>query len=163
MVPIAIVMIFLSFAISLVAQLKNESLRWALGMVLIVLAGSSLYSTLRAFPDYIAYFNAFIGKQPKYEVSVDSNLDWGQSLFAVRSFSQTHPGQLAVDYFGGVDPRVYVPNVVPWSCDKPVPDGTRWAIVTATPFISRGGCQKLLSYPNWTLDGGSTLVFQTGQ
>jgi len=161
-VPVALLTIFLSLTIPLVSLLVRQPQRRALAVVIIfLLIASAAYSTLGAFPAYISYFNVLIGPQPKYNVSVDSNLDWGQALPAVREFSRTHPGGIAIDYFGGIDPRTYVPNVTPWSCDTPLPAGTAWAVVTATSFVERGRCDYLLAYRHWALDGGSTLVFNT--
>ena len=54
-----------------------------------------------------------------------------------------------------------MPDATPWLCDTPVPAGTKWAVVSATPFVSRTNCSALLSNPHWALDGGSVLVFQT--
>ena len=54
-----------------------------------------------------------------------------------------------------------MPNVTPWSCDTPLPAGTAWAVVTATSFVERGHCDYLLAYTHWTLDGGSSVVFNT--
>jgi 4-amino-4-deoxy-L-arabinose transferase-like glycosyltransferase len=159
-VPVALLTIFLSLTIPLLSRQVRESNRRALAFLTFLLIASSAYSTLKAFPSYISYFNVLIGPQPKYHVSVDSNLDWGQALPAVREFSRMHPGGLAIDYFGGIDPRMYVPNGIPWACDTPLPAGTAWAVVTATSFVERGHCDYLLAYAHWVLDGGSSLVFR---
>lgn len=108
-------------------------------------------SNLRAFPDYLACFNLLTGSRPKHNVSVDSNLDWGQSLPPAREFSRAHPGTIAIDYFRGIDARTYVPNVIPWACDTPMPAGTELAVVSATPFLTRKNCRYLLSYPTTPL------------
>jgi len=160
-VPVALLMILLSLAIPLESRPGRWPNRRVVTVILLLLIASAAYSTLRTFPSYIAYFNVLIGQQPKYNVSVDSNLDWGQALPAVREFSRAHPGETAIDYFGGIDPRTYVPNVMPWACDTPLPAGTAWAVVTATSFVERGRCDYLLAYRHWALDGGSTLVFNT--
>jgi hypothetical protein len=39
--------------------------------------------TVAAHPDYLAYFNAFAGRDPSRLV-VDSDLDWGQDMFRLR-------------------------------------------------------------------------------
>ncbi len=160
-VPVALLTIFLSLTIPLASRIVPQTNGRALVFLVCLLLASAAYSTLRAFPSFIPYFNVLIGPHPKYYVSVDSNLDWGQALPAVREFSRTHPGAMVIDYFGGIDPRLYVPNVMTWDCNDSLPAGTGWAVVTATSLVERGHCDYLLAYPHWALDGGSALVFRT--
>jgi len=74
------------------------------GLVLIHAA-----SSLRAFPNYLAYSNELWGGPSEtYRVLTDSNVDWGQGLPAVKHYLETHaatPCWLA--YFGSVDPAYY--------------------------------------------------------
>lgn len=69
-----------------------------------------LAANLITFPSYVAYFNEFIGgpgSASKYVT--DSSVDWGQDLRRLVSYVKAHPeiDQIAVDYFGGGDPRYY--------------------------------------------------------
>ncbi len=160
-VPVALLTILLALTIPLASTTVPETNRRALVFLVCLLLASAAYSTLRAFPSFIPYFNVLIGPHPKYYVSVDSNLDWGQALPAAREFSRTHPGAMVIDYFGGIDPRLYLPNVMPWDCNDSLPAGTGWAVVTATSLVERGHCDYLLAYPHRALDGGSALVFRT--
>jgi dolichyl-phosphate-mannose-protein mannosyltransferase len=49
-------------------------------------------STLRAFPDYIGYFNELCpDPMRRYRFLADSNLSWGQNDFYVTAFLQAHP------------------------------------------------------------------------
>jgi hypothetical protein len=48
---------------------------WALAVLLVWLAAAGA----RQHPDYLAYFNELVGKEPE-KVLVDSDLDWGQDL-----------------------------------------------------------------------------------
>ena len=100
-VPVALLTIFLSLTFPLSSRKDHELDRLVLAVILFLLAVSSAYSAVRTFPAYIPYFNVLIGTRPKYSVSVDSNLDWGQALPIVREFSHAHPGRIAIDYFGG--------------------------------------------------------------
>lgn len=55
---------------------------------------------VRAHPDHIAYFNAFAGRHPE-RVLVDSNLDWGQDLYRLRSaMRDLRMDSLRIHYFG---------------------------------------------------------------
>jgi len=64
-------------------------------------------------PDYLTYFNQLAGG-PKngYKHLVDSSLDWGQDLPALKTWLDQHPnqsatGRLYLAYFGTALPRYY--------------------------------------------------------
>ncbi len=64
--------------------------------------------TLRYAPDYLAYFNSYVGHDEGYRLLSGSNLDWGQGLLAVRQYQATHPKEeISLAYFGSVEPQVY--------------------------------------------------------
>jgi hypothetical protein len=73
-----------------------------LGMVMVVESAS-------IHPDYLAYFNVLAGgpqNGPRY--LIDSNLDWGQDLKKLRSWTLRHPGlPLCLNYSGRADPEYY--------------------------------------------------------
>lgn len=62
------------------------------------------------FPNYLAYFNEIIGG-PKnaYRYVTDSNVDWGQDLKRLKAYVDQNPQirQIAIDYFGGGEPKYY--------------------------------------------------------
>ncbi len=66
-------------------------------------------STLWAYPNYLAYFNELVGGPSKGHLYlVDSSLDWGQDLKALKKWmtlNQVDKIQLA--YFGTADPAYY--------------------------------------------------------
>jgi 4-amino-4-deoxy-L-arabinose transferase-like glycosyltransferase len=66
-------------------------------------------STLWSYPDYLAYFNEFVGGPSRGRLFlVDSSLDWGQDLKALKEWmkrNQVNKIQLA--YFGTADPAYY--------------------------------------------------------
>lgn len=64
---------------------------------------------LRAWPDYIAYFNQLVPPAQAYRHVVDSSLDWGQDLPAAARYIETHPGggPYFLAYFGTDSPRRY--------------------------------------------------------
>lgn len=66
-------------------------------------------SSLVAFPESLAYFNALGGGVSRgHELMVESNSDWGQDLFELQRWLDDHPqvSELHLAYFGAVDPRL---------------------------------------------------------
>ncbi len=65
--------------------------------------------TYCAYPDFLPFFNvAAGGARGGLGLLSDSNLDWGQDLPSLRDWQKLHPDrQLALCYFGSVDPRYY--------------------------------------------------------
>ncbi len=66
-------------------------------------------SSLAVFPHHLAYFNETAGgPDHAHEHLVDSNLDWGQDLLALKVWLDQHPdsGPLRLAYFNHVDPRL---------------------------------------------------------
>jgi 4-amino-4-deoxy-L-arabinose transferase-like glycosyltransferase len=58
---------------------------------------------VRAWPDYLAYFNAAAGPRPE-RVLVDSNLDWGQDLYRLADTVRARRiDSLRVHYFGSAN------------------------------------------------------------
>ncbi len=83
--------------------------RWRMATLLALLLAGSAGSTLRAFPHTLAYFNELAGGPSNGHAHlVDSNLDWGQDLLALKSWLDEHPEArpLGLAYFNHVDPRV---------------------------------------------------------
>jgi 4-amino-4-deoxy-L-arabinose transferase-like glycosyltransferase len=84
--------------------------RWAVPGV--VVAGQ-LAANVRVAPDYLSFFNTFAGGPANgYRLLVDSSLDWGQDLPALRQWLQAHnPGPAAqpvyLAYFGAGEPSYY--------------------------------------------------------
>jgi hypothetical protein len=73
------------------------------------LAAWTIVGSLRTWPDYIAYFNEFIGgPRNGYHWLGDSNLDWGQDLKALKRFMvQRGIDRIQLSYFGTADPAHY--------------------------------------------------------
>lgn len=64
-------------------------------------------SSFAAHPDYIAYFNE-LAPSPRYNILVDSNLDWGQSLKELRNYLAANGvARVKLSYFGAADPSAY--------------------------------------------------------
>ena len=82
--------------------------RW-LRLVPVVLCVWLGVSSLLIHPHYLAYFNETIGG-PKhgYKYLVDSSLDWGQALPALKEWMVEHKvDEVNLSYFGTADPAYY--------------------------------------------------------
>jgi len=84
---------------------RSPALRSAIGVLLVWLA----VDLARVHPDYLAYFNQFVGGPANgYRFAGDSNLDWGQDLPALRDYMQQQKlERIQLLYYGRVDPAVY--------------------------------------------------------
>lgn len=131
-------------------------------MVTVVGVGliGGIYSTAASFPNYISYFNCFRGHKPKYEIAIDSNLDWGQSIVQLRDFmSANHVSEISVESVGPF-PDLYIPQASQFKCVTGKPPDTSWIAVGANVLArANGQCDYLLSYPHWPIAGGAAYVF----
>jgi len=81
-------------------------------------------------PNYLAYFNEAAGGPSRgYKHLVDSSLDWGQDLPALKSWIDDHRGIVGqkpfyLAYFGTADPRAYEIDAKSISPDKTSRDQT---------------------------------------
>jgi hypothetical protein len=92
-----------------------------LGLLLII-------NTLRAYPNYVSYFNTLAGGPSNgYRYITDSNADWGQDLKRLALFLNKHPeiDKLRLNYFGMADPKYYLKEkyVSWWDAKKPLEPG----------------------------------------
>jgi 4-amino-4-deoxy-L-arabinose transferase-like glycosyltransferase len=91
------------------AQFIRHRRRWAWMTAVIIAFG--VFSSLRAFPTYIAYSNELWGGPANtYKYLTDSNVDWGQQLKSVKAYlDQRHVKNCWFAYFGEVviDPNYY--------------------------------------------------------
>lgn len=70
-------------------------------------------ATLWVYPSFLAYFNELIGGPANAgQYFTDSSVDWGQDLLRFQDYLKAHPEihSVALDYFGGADPRYYFCN-----------------------------------------------------
>jgi hypothetical protein len=73
-----------------------------------VLLAWLVIDSLSIAPSYLAYFNQLIDRDRDYEALVDSNLDWGQDLIALREWQQANQvTDLNLAYFGTARPPAY--------------------------------------------------------
>jgi len=83
-------------------------------VVVALLLVGQLAESARIRPHYLAYFNQFAGGPAQaHRLVVDSSLDWGQALPALRDWLATHrrPGEpVYLSYFGSASPHHYGVN-----------------------------------------------------
>jgi hypothetical protein len=74
---------------------------WLRVSVVSLLLSWLVFDSLSIAPDHLAYFNQLVYRDRDYEVLVDSNLDWGQDLIALREWQRAHHvTDLNLAYFG---------------------------------------------------------------
>jgi 4-amino-4-deoxy-L-arabinose transferase-like glycosyltransferase len=109
--------------------------RWiaaAIGVAALAVQGATAVAIA---PRYLSYFNAFAGGPMNgYRWLVDSNLDWGQDLPAMRRFLERVGARDPVaSYFGTAPPGAYGVNVWLWNlCGADVKARTDWVVISAT-------------------------------
>jgi 4-amino-4-deoxy-L-arabinose transferase-like glycosyltransferase len=76
---------------------------------LIVLGLWSVGSSLASFPHYLSYFNELVGGPKQgHKILLDSNLDWGQDLKALKRWmDERHVRGIQLLYFGVGYPKYY--------------------------------------------------------
>ena len=91
------------------SQLAKRIARFALCGIVIVLVAWQAFSALSVFPHYLPYFNELAGgPENGYKYLVDSNLDWGQDLPALRDYLNSEGiDQIYLSYFGPARPEQY--------------------------------------------------------
>jgi hypothetical protein len=92
---------------------------------------------IRAYPDYLAYFNPTAGEHPEL-ILVDSNLDWGQDLYRLGAvMKRLHIDSVAVAYYGSANfDAAGVRNARPLAAaERP----TGWIAASQTMVAGVGG------------------------
>lgn len=102
---------FISRIKSLLVQLFKISLQ---SLLLILLVLWFIGEISSAYPYYLSYFNEFGGGTFNgYRYVTDSNYDWGQDLKRLAEWTDKNKvNKIAVDYFGGGNPKYYLSNKV---------------------------------------------------
>jgi hypothetical protein len=90
------------------AVILSHRSRWT-QIVSVGLAAWLVAGTVSIFPHYLSYFNESIGGPANgYKYLVDSNVDWGQDLPALKDWIDTHPANdLRLGFFGSAYPDHY--------------------------------------------------------
>lgn len=163
-VPLVLLILLLSPLPGLLDSLQMAGWRPARACrwLMLVLAGASLVTAVRAYPYYIPFLNSLSMGHPGYELVNDSNLDWNQSLPDVQGFVERRGlRSVLIDIYGFSEPAVYVPRARFWNCQQPAPsDAGQWAVVSANMILESHNCAWLLGYPHEVLAGGSMYAFE---
>lgn len=128
-VPFVILFIALYFHHFIVEKFNYRQIIISL-LVIWMVVGSII-----AYPNYMSYFNELTTSKNKYDLMVDSSLDWGQDLKRLANYvKENNIDVIKVDYFGGSVPEYYIPEAIKWrSGNGPT---TGWLAVSATFFQS---------------------------
>jgi 4-amino-4-deoxy-L-arabinose transferase-like glycosyltransferase len=99
---------FIFVLIGSVVTIKTESVRLAKRVFVVAIAWYVI-AAASTYPHQLAYFNEFIGDPDNgYKYLVDSNLDWGQDLPALKEFMvERDIKKIKFAYFGFSDPKYY--------------------------------------------------------
>lgn len=163
---------FLFAAAGAVAVPAARSRPWT--ATLAVLLAWYAAGTVRLHPHYLAYFNELAGGPARgYRLLVDSNLDWGQDLPALKAYVQGHGiAKLKLSYFGPADPTWFgipsepLPGFPPPAGAVAAIEPGDWVAVSATNLqavrIERGRrlMHRLRMLPPVDQVGYSILVFR---
>ena len=68
-----------------------------------------LFENMKIYPDYLAYFNQFIGSETNSRFYfADSNLDWGQDLPGLKKWiKNNNKPEIYLIYYGPTNPELY--------------------------------------------------------
>ena len=84
-----------------------KNIAWKRALLTAVLAASVVVG-LRAYPDYLSYFNAFVGSENGFKYVRDSDVDWGQGLKALKKeMDRRGIESVTLEYFGTADPSYF--------------------------------------------------------
>ncbi len=123
--------VLLTVDLAAVIGQQRRWLPWLLGLIAVV----QIASAVGAAPQYLSYFNGlFTPPGTAYTRLVDSNLDWGQDLPALRTaLAERGTSRVLLAYFGAAPPEAYGVQATPWdSPDDRDVAGHRWVAVSAT-------------------------------
>jgi len=104
-----------------------------------VLLTWQLVAAVRAFPDFLPWFNVAAGKHPE-RILVGSDLDWGQDLFRLVDTVQARGiDSLALAYFGSADPTMHFAHVRPLAPYERAPGWSAVSIAVIKGLSVPGG------------------------
>ncbi len=162
-VPITIVVILIALLVPLTRSMFQGDREKLMRAVIMLLAVSCVVTALSAYPHYISYYNWFRLGAPKQEIVADSNLDWGQSLPALRRFTaERQIRNIGVDLMTPLPPDTYLSGASAWECDNPLLPAPEYVAVSANFLVKNQPvtCFGLMRYEHWPVGDGTIYVFQ---
>ena len=86
-------------------------------VLILALAVWYIFSAMSIYPDYLAYFNEFVGGPANgYKYLDDSNLEWKHDLKHLAEYQKKYPDMKMINSDSGIyfDPRYYgIKNIIP--------------------------------------------------
>jgi 4-amino-4-deoxy-L-arabinose transferase-like glycosyltransferase len=99
-------------------------------IIVVLLLIWQLASSLRAHPDYLAYFNEFAGPHPD-RILLDSDLDWGQDLLRLGPYlKQKHIDNVSIAYAGSPKLDLNKFDLPPFQVLAPGQHATGWIAIS---------------------------------
>jgi hypothetical protein len=105
----------------------------------VVLVVASAASPLIRYPWFLSYVTEWVPRETQHTALVDSNLDWGQGLLALREFTRDENlDGVYLAYFGSALPEGYgityspLPSWSPLPAHAPPAVPYRWVVISAT-------------------------------
>jgi hypothetical protein len=131
---------------ALVGVWRATSRRRVLRVLAMLAVTAASVSSIRAHPDYLAYFNEIAGDRPEGWL-VDSDLDWGQDVLRLADTVRARGiPSVAINYYGTTDiTRHGMPDVTRWDWRE---HPTGWVAISLTKRM-RG--HAILRNRTWTL------------
>ncbi|MCX6758311.1 MAG: glycosyltransferase family 39 protein [Candidatus Nealsonbacteria bacterium] len=111
-------------------------------LIISLLCASQVVSVIAVYPSFLAYFNELAGGPSRgYLYSVDSNLDWGQDLKRLTTWTDENGiDRIYVDYFGGADVKYYLKEKFqPWWGTRPQSDLPKGSYLAVSATLLQGG------------------------
>jgi len=122
--------------------------------VIALLCVAQMVIAIRAYPNYLSYFNALVGgSENGYKIAVDSNLDWGQDLKRLKNWVDKNGiDVIYVDYFGGADIKYYFgEKFQPWWGTRNSDELLKGSYLAVSATFLQGG-------RGWTQSGLDTKI-----
>jgi hypothetical protein len=124
--------LFVLCAVDMLARWAQPRSHRVFGALTLVLVAAQAVSGVGIVPHDLSYFNRFFGGPAEgYRHLVDSNVDWGQDLPALRdAMARFGVRRVRLAYFGTAPPEAYGVSALPW--DTPLDEEPGWLAVSAT-------------------------------
>lgn len=130
-----LVAVTIGIGLARVWERANRELRALVAVLVVASAGSALVR----YPWFLSYVTEWVPPDSARTAMVDSNLDWGQGLLALRDFIRDeHADGVYLAYFGSALPEGYGIPYSPlpsWSPLPPQPPAAKpyeWVVVSTT-------------------------------
>jgi hypothetical protein len=99
-------------------------------LVIVALLVWQATASVRAHPDYLAYFNEFAGEHPE-KILIDSDLDWGQDLFRLSAdLRQRRVPEISIAYAGSAEIDLSHFGLPPFRVLAPHQFATGWIAIS---------------------------------